>query len=665
MRDAARRTAQPGWARPALLALILLACARVFWQLGANDLWWDESLSLQRAEQPLGPLLRGHLVMYDGISSATTIDQHPFFYFLLLGGVVRSAGESEFAVRWLSAAAAVLFVPAMWLFARLFVRRGAFPAGAPLWGALLAAVSPFFLWYGQEARAYSLWAALALLCTYLLLRAVEEERLWSGWLAGYIAAFACFLATHYFSVLLLPVHALLIFLWLRRRMPWLAWLLAAGMVGGGVLLGVVILNAVLARGGGVNFAQVELDVLLPDLLNAFSMGLSVEITDVWWLDLVFGATALAGAAWALRSRQSRARAGWAPVAFVVVPVAALWLVNLFQPLYMNARHMALIAGAFLSLAGAGLAVLGMRSRWAAAALALLFVLGAGYSTWNFFTLEKYAKHNYSDLGEWLDGRVMPGDLLLLKPPFSWRIYRYYLPLDELDAAQAAGAHVAHYGVPLVQGGWDATFDRLRDWQDEYRRVWLVSSGPHNYLDPENRVDEWLHENLFLLEDKEIGVKLFLPELPVYDTLPAGVEQPLDVVFGGQMRLAGLEQGPLFAPDLAVPVSLYWQAVEKRDDRYKYLLRLVGPGPDGAEEVLAVTEREPYDGLIPTNLWDPGKTILEYSELPPLRREWLEGRYRLALQVYHADTLEKLPATASGPGAEVDPDGVTVWLPFHR
>lgn len=665
MREAAPRAVQPSWARPALLALILLASARVFWGLGANDLWWDESLSLQRAEQALGPLLRGHLVMYDGLSSVTTVDQHPFFYFLLLAGVVRSAGESEYAVRWLSAAAAVLFVPAMWAFARLYVRRGIFPAGAALWGALLAAVSPFLLWYGQEARAYSLWAALALICTYLLLRAAEEERLWSGWLGGYIATLALFLATHYFSVLLLPLHALLLLVWLRRRRPWLAWLLAAGLVAGGALLGVAILNAVLARGGGVNFARVELDVLLPDLLNAFSMGLSVEITDVWWLDLVFGATALAGAAWALRSPESWARGGWAPAAFVALPVAALWLINIFQPLYMNARHMALIAGAFLALAGAGLAVLGRRSRWAAAALALLLVAGAGYSSWNFFTLDKYAKHNYSDLGEWLNGRLMPGDLLLLKPPFSWRVYRYYLPLEEMDEAQSAGAHVAYYGVPLVQGGWEATFDQLERWQGAYRRIWLVSSGPHNYLDPENRVDEWLHENLFLLEDREIGSKLFLPEAPIYDALPAGVEQRLDVTFGGQIRLAGLEQGPLFTPALATPVTLYWQAVEKRDDRLKYVLRLVGPGPSGAEEVLAVTEREPYDGLIPTNLWDPGKTILEYSELPPLGQEWPQGQYRLALQVYHADTLEKLPAAATGPGVEVDPDGVTVWLPFRR
>ncbi len=38
--------------------------------------------------------------------------------------------------------------------------------------------------------------------------------------------------------------------------------------------------------------------------------------------------------------------------------------------------------------------------------------------------------------------------------------------------------------------------------------------------------------------------------------------------------------------------------------------------DGSTRVISLSEREPYDGAIPTIYWDPGKTIVEYSELPP-------------------------------------------------
>jgi len=77
--------------------------------------------------------------------------------------------------------------------------------------------------------------------------------------------------------------------------------------------------------------------------------------------------------------------------------------------------------------------------------------------------------------------------------------------------------------------------------------------------------------------------------------------------------------------------------------------------------------EPYDGMISTNLWAPGQTIREYSEIPPV--DWAmisPERHRLRLQIYHTDTLEKLPITNSQDlrdGAQIDPDGLTLWIPL--
>lgn len=83
-----------------LLALILLAFAHVTIWLDFKDFWWDESLSLQRAEASLGELLRGVLWIQDGFTRVPTIDQHPFFSFLVQGALVRLAGTSEFVVRY-------------------------------------------------------------------------------------------------------------------------------------------------------------------------------------------------------------------------------------------------------------------------------------------------------------------------------------------------------------------------------------------------------------------------------------------------------------------------------------------------------------------------------------------------------------------------------------
>ena len=154
-----------GWARLALFLLILVAFGRVLWQLDAKNLWWDESLSLQRAESNWLDLILGRLYLYDGITRDVTYDQHPFFFFIVQGILVRLAGESETVLRFPSVMAATLLVPALWRFARLLARRGIMATSAPLWAALLAAVHPFFLWYGQEARPYALWATLAIIST--------------------------------------------------------------------------------------------------------------------------------------------------------------------------------------------------------------------------------------------------------------------------------------------------------------------------------------------------------------------------------------------------------------------------------------------------------------------------------------------------------------------
>src|SRR4029079_7224769 len=110
--------------------------------------------------------------------------------------------------------------------------------------------------------------------------------------------------------------------------------------------------------------------------NAFSMGLSVNITDVWWLDLYFGTLALLGAVWGVRSRRAFTEGGWILPCFVLIPIAILMLINVYRPAYMNSRHLALISGGFLLLVAAGLGVVGRWRLWLAALVALPLVIGA-------------------------------------------------------------------------------------------------------------------------------------------------------------------------------------------------------------------------------------------------------------------------------------------------
>ena len=656
-----------------LLVLILVAFARVVWRLDGKNLWWDESLSLQRAEENWGALLRGSLVMFDGFSQLPTTDQHPFFFFLLQGILLRLAGISEFVLRFPSAMAATLLVPSLWVMARYFVRREVLPASTPVWTALLAAVNPFFLWYGQEARPYALWALLAVLSTYWLLRCTETPKPSTRLFILYGVTVCMFLATHYFAVFLLPVHAFLFYWWLRTYNQRLALLLAVGVLAVGGLIGGWAAWSILGQGGGANFHSITLATLIPDLLNAFSLGLSVNIDNVRWLDLLYGLIALLGVGWALRSRKTLAHNGWLLPAWLVLCIGIIWGLNLFQPAYMNARHLSLLGGAFILLVGGGLGVLWRWQKWLTVGLLLILVAGAGYSTRNYFTMpKKYGNDDYAGMGRYLDVNLLPGDLLLISPPFSWRIFEYYLPIHKLDQAAQANLGTAHYGMPLLNGSWDNTFAQLATLQKQYRRVWLARSGTHPYLDPENKVNQWFKENKdgtvlvrhveFFSPTSFLNLELYVAAANiVFEGLPPGITHPLDAAFGDQIRVVGYDVAPPIAKGSPLGVTIYWQKLhQKTPDRYKYILQLVETLPDGQTRVIGSTEREPYNEAVRTSYWDPGKTIKEYIEVAPTASwDWQHPeRYHLTLQLYHSETLAKLPVTQSQ-GAAIGPDPQTL------
>ena len=239
-----------------------------------------------------------------------------------------------------------------------------------------------------------------------------------------------------------------------------------------------------------------------------------------------------------------------------------------------------------------------------------------------------------------------------------------------------GAHedVAVFGAPMLEADWDERFARMEELTRDKRRVWLLIIGPHLIADVEGQSESWLDEHLYKLQEmpffsqSSLKAALYLPEVPVYDAVPETMQNSAGVVFGDTIRLAGYDVGEPAGAELALPVTLYWQAVAPTDRRYKYALRLVETLDDGSTRVISLSEREPYDGAIPTIYWDPGKTIVEYSELPPA--DWPQpatsdelARYRLTLTVYDAETLEPLPITAPG-SAQIAADGQSAVLPYR-
>ena len=141
-----------GW-RSAVELTLLAGCLR-FLRLGAWSLWIDEGNTLW---------LTQHL------SGKRPTDAYPLFFWLERG-MVELFGTGEFALRLLPAILGILTVPLLYLaFRKAAGERAAF------WGALLLALSPWHLFWSQNARYYTL----------LMVEALVMFRLaWAWWEGG-------------------------------------------------------------------------------------------------------------------------------------------------------------------------------------------------------------------------------------------------------------------------------------------------------------------------------------------------------------------------------------------------------------------------------------------------------------------------------------------------
>ncbi|MCL4832194.1 MAG: glycosyltransferase family 39 protein [Caldilineaceae bacterium] len=650
-----------------LILLILLAFARLTWQLETKNLWWDESLSLQRAESDWIDLLAGRIAIDDGIYQRPTVDQHPFGYFVLLRLFVYLAGQSEFVLRFPSVMVSTLLLPGLWVLARFFARRGVLPGQTAPLALFLAAGSPFYLWYGQEARMYTLVALLAVISSYLLLRWAKESKPHTRCLRliAYCGVTLAFVLSHYFAAFLLPVHALVLVGGVRSRRK-LAFLL----VGTGLLVVVGMIGTaawfMLRRPySGINFVSLPFSILLPDLLNAYSLGLSVNIEQVWWLDLVFGVLALLGGLWAIRRNGWQER-GWLIPALVVTPILLLVLVSQIQPAYMNARHLSVISGFFLLTVAGGIGLVWQRNWVAGGLLCLLLMVGMGFSTRNYFTLPEYSKDDFAGLGDVLRQKMMPGDVLLLNPPHMLRLFRYYLPVDTISSIQSEGGSVHWWGVPTANG-WAENERMLTELTSNYRRAWLVTSQMFPFADPEQQIEGWLEsramrirEQSFYSPNSILKMDLFLLGGAVTHAMPSDTLL-VQADFGDAIGLRGYRVGRPLWPGAVIPVTYYWRGLRPLDQHYKYIARLESLPAALAAVPIHPTEREFYDGFLPSIWWTPDSLIVEESEIGALPASFDE-EVMLSLQLYSVTTLEKLPVVASETGA-IRTDGDSLKLPF--
>jgi hypothetical protein len=183
-----KRASAQVWVRPVLLAILMIAFALRTYRLGSQEIIGDEAFSYFFSLPAIRQIIKATIDLGE---------RNPPGGFLLLKAWMGSAGDSEFALRFVGVFFGVLAVGLFYRLCRLLKLS----TRTSMLAAALLALGPFAVAYSQSPRAYSASLALGIASTGLGLSVLNQKRL-ASWL-GYVAVTCLGLYTHYSFFLIL------------------------------------------------------------------------------------------------------------------------------------------------------------------------------------------------------------------------------------------------------------------------------------------------------------------------------------------------------------------------------------------------------------------------------------------------------------------------------
>jgi len=607
------------------LGLLLGMAALGMGGLSAPSLWFDEGWSWHLARMAIPAMI-----------GATAADRSPPLYYLFLHFWIRIAGESELALRWPSVAFGLL---AAALAARLADRGWGRPAG--LFTLALMALSPFWLYYVQEARMYTMLAAGTLAALGALEGVVRRPtgRRWAAW----TLLTAGTALTHYFGLFPAAAMAALLGLWSARR-P------AARRGWGWSMLGLIALVGpwlAFARG---RLARPELFLRPPATVPGLLAGLAHGF---WpgegaWIPAALLALA-ALLPWTPFVRR------WAALTLGTLLLVLAALVGVFPRFALfHPRYVIFLWALWAVGAGGGAAHLGARIGarlpWARAAgwigAAALLPLGAMlFGPWQAWLRDpQRGRDPYREAVAHVARQIRPGEAALALRA-NWAV-QYYWERMKVPA-------------PLLMGPADPVWDEaaVRAMLEDARRRFGPPEGPWRLwlfgwqaeaVDPLGLFDGLLLENGFEVGGQPFG-GIWVAYYETWPPLRGRALGPPAADFEGRIALRGVHLRPPRWPGDLLGVTLAWARVGPVPRPPRLFVHVLDP----AGRLVAQRDGPLPNDLVPISTWPPGPAypVFVRVRLP----QDLRGAYTVRVGLYDPETGARWRARVG----EGEADGVVV------
>jgi hypothetical protein len=611
--------------------IIFVAFGLRLYRLDAQSLWFDEGFALHLARHNLPQIIEKNPVGWLPLHSVAL-----HFWLELVG-------QTPFTARFFSLFFGVLVVALLYLLGKTM----AMPRVGVI-ASLLGGISPFLIYYSQEARTYALWLFLSLLSVYLLLKVLHCPERLREWLF-YLGVTTLALYTHYFSVFLLPWGAIAL---LREAVRGRRWQLLLGGVAGQLFALALCVPL-------IGFARTS----TVDRYGFWRSPLSTlqVVVDLWYNvtsggNLPFDQALPAMGFLAVLAIMGLLmfRPAWNGILialYFAIPVLGMLALSMWRELYV-ARYLAIVVpGVYLLVAQ------GLDRIWAASTSFRLFLkvggllllvcsVGVVACSWgqalhNYHFSPQYTRDDFRSAAQFISAHEGESDVIVMS---GGGIFTAFLP---------------YYDGPLP---W-MDLPSFGEWLDEEQvveglnsllgergggRVWLVLSG-NEITDPQNLIVAhlWTYGHIVQAETfpGRTGVRVlaFQPREEWEDFTFALIKyEPLIANFDNQMELLGVEiDGRQFEPGDDIHLALQWRALTHLEQDYHAFVHLL----DGRDQVVAGHDKVPLNDYFRPTAWQVGEPLRDEYVLS-LPQDLPIGTYTLELGLYSYADLQRLPVVGT-------------------
>jgi uncharacterized membrane protein len=455
-----------------LIGLTLIGLFLRFYQITFNSVWLDEAATYMFSKLSLIDIW---FITANGEVNPPLFHwiEHFMLYF----------GNSEFVLRFVPAVLGTLTIPLFYLVGKEFLDRNC--------GIIMAAlltISPFHIFYSQEARVYSTMLFFISIAIIFYFRAMRSNA-WKSWaLFGLFSAIAFW--AHFYT--LIPVLSLFfIAVGINAKKIRDEIRFTFPLITGAIVFLLVSLPLIIVATGqflirtssaptyGIQGPEIILETLRQ--LSGYS-----DITLIIYLALfVIGILSV------FLIERTKA---YFLIAMILIPLLISWVLSYRMP--MIPRYLIyLLPIYFMGIASAYRPFLSLAKSKKVIYLFIVVLVAI-----NIPTLISYYQNPVKDDWRGFSGMIRqaasPGDLIVLMPTYNSQPFDYYY--------QNATAGTIEYGANSVQ-----RLEEIYGLKGE-QRIFYVVTGDINAVDPKGTTLEWLSNHTKTI-GRSIGIYLLVSE----------------------------------------------------------------------------------------------------------------------------------------------------------